>query len=161
MPLLSERQALLKQLDTVLKYLMLDGKEESEDFKEVYELKGSISRTRYFNLRVHLEKNRTMHDMLWRVSDRDFKQWVRCEKSSVLRLVKLIAPHPIFYGKEGGVPGNFHHRHKQAPIWVQLMVVLSKYDVMVMLLHKEQMEGITVFLQAKLSSSQKDFSRRF
>ena len=88
MPLLSERQALLKQLDTVLKYLMLDGKEESEDFKEVYELKGSISRTRYFNLRVHLEKNRTMHDMLWRVSDRDFKQWVRCEKSSFLRLVE-------------------------------------------------------------------------
>ena len=74
---------------------------------------------------------------------------------------KLIAPHPIFYGKEGGVPGNFHHRHKQAPIWVQLMVVLSKYDVMVMLLHKEQMEGITVFLQTQLSSSQKEFSRRF
>ena len=69
MPSLSERQALLKQLDTVLKYLMLDGQEETEDFKEVYELKGLISRTRYFNLRVNLEKNRTMRDMLWRVSD--------------------------------------------------------------------------------------------
>ena len=56
MPLLSERQALLKQLDTVLKYLMLDGKEESEDFKELYELKGSISRTRLLILEFILKR---------------------------------------------------------------------------------------------------------
>ena len=124
---MSERQTLLKELDTLLFWLAVTGNDKTVQFKELFDLKGAISATRYLNLRVHLEKNRSMHDMLFRVSDRDFKQWVRMEKPNFQKLVNLISGHPVFYhDKVGGVPGHFKHRHKQAPVWIQLMVVLSK-----------------------------------
>lgn len=64
MPSLSERKSLLNDLDFLIKVLAVDGKDNSSEFAELMELKGAISTTRYLNLRIHLEKNRTMNDML-------------------------------------------------------------------------------------------------
>ena len=80
MPDITERQMLLREFDLILKMLAMVGQEDEKDFNEIYELKGALEATRYFNLRHHLRKNRSMNDMLWQISEKDFKQWVRMEK---------------------------------------------------------------------------------
>ena len=65
MPENSERQTLLNQLDSIFKRLAVDGNDDTAEFYELIELKAEISIiTRYLNLRIHLEKNRSMRNIM-------------------------------------------------------------------------------------------------
>jgi hypothetical protein len=50
-------------------------------------------------------------------SDREFKVIARSDKSSFIRLVEMIEDHPVF---------DRSSRHKQSPVWLQLVVVLNR-----------------------------------
>ena len=118
MPKISERQKLIKEVDHVLKRLAIFGEDNTDDFEELLMLKWQIESCRYFNLRQHFEKNRTMNDMLWRFSETDFRQIVRMNKKSFKGLVGLLGSHRVFHNRS---------RVKQAPAWIQIMVTLQRF----------------------------------
>ena len=59
-----------------------------------------------------------MNEMLWQYGDREFKQLVRMKKASFEKLVEVLSLNPIF--------GSSNQKHKQIPVWIQLMVVLQR-----------------------------------
>jgi hypothetical protein len=117
MPRLSERQALIDDVESILKEMAINGDENTADFSEMMELRASLEETRYLNLRRHVRKNRSMNDMLWSYSDKDFRQAVRMDKSSFVRIVELIKNHPVFNRES--------KTRRQAAVWIQLMVTLQ------------------------------------
>ena len=96
MPKESERQSLLKGFDQVLKTLYLDGKENSKDFKEIYELKAGLESTRFLSPKEIIPKNQGMNNMLWQYPAKDFRQIVRMDKRSFVQYVDLIEDHRLF-----------------------------------------------------------------
>jgi hypothetical protein len=117
MPRISDRQKLLKDIEKTIKVLAIFGEDDTDDFNELMELRYVLGISRYINLRINYEKNRTMNDFLWRVSDADFRQITRMTKPSFKKLCTLIGSHNIFRGNSN---------HKQTPVWIQVMVVLTK-----------------------------------
>jgi hypothetical protein len=101
----------------MIKTMAMFGDEETNDFQELLDLKWSIEALRYFNIRQYYEKNRSMNAMLWRISDDDFRQIVRMNKPTFIKLVSLLGAHPVFHNNS---------RYKQCAAWVQIMVVLQK-----------------------------------
>ena len=116
MPRLSERQALIGELEETLKWFVLNDEEESVDFADLMEARELVELTRFLNLREYLQKNKDLPYMLWEYSDRDFKQAVRMRKASFVKLVELIEGDSIFKNNS---------RHKQAPVWIQTMITLQ------------------------------------
>jgi hypothetical protein len=117
MPRVSERQKLLNEVDSLLETMILYGDEKSKDFSQLMEVKVALSTFRFLNLRKHLAKNRSMNEMFLQYGHRDFKQVARMDKRSFERLVEMISGDPIFQSD---------NRKKQAPVWIQLMVVLTR-----------------------------------
>ena len=117
MPRLSERQKLLREVDMVAETLTVNGLHETKDFKEMLELKATLLAFRFLNLRKHLARSRTLNDALMHYSSNDFRQLARMDKTSSLRLLELIQADPIFQNRS---------RHKQAPVWMQLLVVMTR-----------------------------------
>ena len=70
------------------------------------------------NLKEHVITNKSMNDMLWIYGDREFKQLVRMRKQSFERLVEVLRHNRVF--------GSSDQKHKQAPVWTQVMVVLQR-----------------------------------
>ena len=114
MPRISDRQHLIRELDDMIKILAM----WEEEIEELLDIKACLESCRYFNLRSHIRKNRTMNEMLWFYGDREFKQVVRMKKESFMKLVNLISDDESF--------GSPLSRRKQAPVWVQLQVVLQR-----------------------------------
>jgi hypothetical protein len=117
MPKRSERRYLIFQLDYIAKLLVINGKEKSSELKDVLELRAGLSASRFLNGRTTVPKSNALAQMLFLYPEDDFKQIVRMNKDSFTRLVDLIKTHAIFHSTG---------RHKQHPVWVQLMVVLSR-----------------------------------
>ena len=117
MPAISERKALILEFDRVIRELAIQTDDANSEIDEVLDLKAHIESVRYLNLRTFINKNRSMNDMLLTYSDRDFRQAVRMDKRSFVRLHKLIEGDPIFKNKS---------YNKQVPSWVQLAVTLSR-----------------------------------
>ena len=55
--------------------------------------------------------------MLFHYPDTDFKQIVRMDKQSFVRIVQMIEGHAVFANNS---------RNEQAPCWIQTMVVLGR-----------------------------------
>jgi hypothetical protein len=85
MPHRSDRELLIKELDSFFKFLILVEEDDSEDFNELMEVRMGIESVRYVNLRKYETKKRSMNDMLWNYSDSAFKQIVRMDKQSFLK----------------------------------------------------------------------------
>jgi hypothetical protein len=119
MPKTSKRQALIKEFDRLLMFLILDDEDDSEDFEEIIELRNLVTENRYMDLRTTIPKNRSMNEMLWHFPERDFKQIVRMDKISFVQLVQLIQNNPVFSTNERIIK-------KQSPVWIQLYVVLQR-----------------------------------
>ena len=117
MPKVSERQTLLTDVESMLEILILNDQEGSKDFSDFMDLKIALLASRFLNLRKHLAKNRNMNEMFLRYGLRDFKQAARMDKLSFERLLGMICNDPIFQS------GN---KKKQAPVWIQLLVVLTR-----------------------------------
>lgn len=117
MPRISDRQYLLIKLDHMVKCMAMCDEEEDE-IEELLDLRASLASCRYLDLRRHIRKNKSMNEMLWYYDDREFKQVVRMKKDSFLKLLALISDDEAF--------GSPLSRHRQAPVWVQLQVVLQR-----------------------------------
>ena len=123
MPFVSERQELLDSLHRVAKMaLALD---DMEFFDEILELICFVESTRYLtsrryiNLRKHLRDGKTMEEMMARYREGEFIQTARMKKRSFQKLVDRISGDAVF--KTGA-----RCHHQQAPVWVQLLVVLQR-----------------------------------
>lgn len=116
MPRVSDRQFLLNELDHMIKILAIY--DEEEEIEELLEVRAFMASCRYLDLRKHIRKNRSMNEMLWFYGEREFKQVVRMKKDSFLKLLNLISDDEVF--------GSPRSRHRQAPVWVQLQVVLQR-----------------------------------
>ena len=119
MPFISERQILLSRLYKLAKYYCLFG--DAEGFDDAVDMIYLVEKNRYLgdrkyiNLRKHLRGS-----MMSTYNESSFRQTVRMNKTSFLKLVDIIAEDQVF--KTGAGYG----RHEQAPVWVQLMIVLQR-----------------------------------
>lgn len=124
MPFISERQLLLSRLYKLAKYYALF--DDAEGFNDTIEMIYVVEKNRYLgdrkyaNLRKHLRMNGSIMDMMSTYDERSFRQTVRMGKTSFLKLVDRLSDDPVFK------TGDEHGRHKQAPVWVQLMIVLQR-----------------------------------
>ena len=116
MPRLSDRQSILDDIDDMVKTMAAWDDEDNID--ELVDIRAAIASCRYLNLRAFIMKNKSMNEMLWFYDDREFKQVERMTKDSFLKLLNLISNDDAF--------GSPLSRHKQAPVWVQLQVVLQR-----------------------------------
>jgi hypothetical protein len=117
MPIISERSYLLSQFDFILRIMVMNGEEDSADFREIIDLRFGLLSTRYLNSRNLIPKNRELNRMLWYFPEREFRQIVRMDKQSFVRLLFKIQNHTVFQTRTN---------NKQEPVWIQLMVVLQR-----------------------------------
>ena len=75
----SERVQLLGQLDWMLRVISSHGDDDADkvDADLIADILATVTSTRYLNLREYIGKNRSMNEMLFTYSDRDFRQAVR------------------------------------------------------------------------------------
>ena len=114
---LSERAALLKDLEHVLRLMMLFDDDTSVDFDEMMELYCLVAGNRYFNARTNIPKSLEFCNGIFDYPDESFRTIARCTKATFFRLMSLIQAHPIF---------NNNSKNKQAPVHIQLIIVLNR-----------------------------------
>ena len=117
MPQISERANLIRQLESVLRNLICNGEENSTEFKKIMEIYAGITSTRCLNTRQVVPKSDSMERLFFHYPDNEFKQMVRMDKRSFLKLVEMIENHPVFLTETN---------NKQKHPWYQLMVVLNR-----------------------------------
>lgn len=121
MSILTDRvKKLICQLDFVLRNLVIDGKEDTKEFRELIAIRCGLGEMRYLNEREPVRKSKVMQEMLFHYPDREFMQIVRMSKQAFVRTVARIENHPVFHSV------GLHSRHKQADVWVQLMVTMGR-----------------------------------
>jgi hypothetical protein len=109
---------MLKELDRVLTMAAMLSDDEDEDVDDIVLMRSIIASKRFINLRQHVHKNKTMQEALWKFGEREFRMHARMNQASFLTLLTKICEHPVF--------GKQDQRHKQAPVWSQLFVVLQR-----------------------------------
>ena len=97
--------------------MILEGDDKSADFSDIMDIYEAVTGSRYLNERTTIPKTRALLDVVMQFDDREFKVLARCEKASFVRMVELIEDHPVF---------DKGSRHKQSPVWLQLLVVLNR-----------------------------------
>ena len=121
MPKVSERKKLLKELEHCAKHIIIStplGQEDDSDLDEILEISAALKQCRYLHPRVLDFKKRSMADLLWGYSERNFRQETRMSKDSFVRIVRCLEKHPIFE--------NNSHR-KQTSAWIQCLVVFRRF----------------------------------
>ena len=99
MPRFSDRQALLQDVTLVVDTLAICGDGDTKDFEQLMQLKATILSCRFLNLRKYLAKDKSMNKMFLHYGSKDFKQVVRVEKSSFLRILSIISDDEVFKNK--------------------------------------------------------------
>ena len=123
MPHISDRQMLVRDLDGFFKFLVKTDEDE-EDIEEIFSIRCTLEGCRYLNLRNYEKRRNGLSEALWQYSDRDFKQTVRMEKRSFLKLLEIVSVHRMFNKMSYNQYKRF--KSKQAPVWIQLMVALIR-----------------------------------
>jgi len=117
MPVKSERSTLIAELENLLRHMIIEGDDKSSEFIEIMDIYVSITGSRYLNERTVIPKTRALVEVMLQFEEREFKVLARCDKASFIRLVEMIEDHPVF---------DKDSRHKQSPVWLQLLVVLNR-----------------------------------
>jgi len=117
MPVLSKRKALLSDLNYLLKQLVIDGRDSTNEFSEIMELANSIGSHRYLNVSVPIPKNHEWRELFFAFPENDFRQMARMDQISFLKLLQKIEDHGVFRN-ESVAP--------QELVWVQLAVALNR-----------------------------------
>ena len=117
MPAISDRAKLLQELEFALIVLAADGKENSKDFQEIIEIKYQLTLSRNLNPICNVPKSDAMERMMFQFPDRQFRIIARCDKASFVRLVGDLETHASYRNAS---------RHGQKPIWIQVMMTLSR-----------------------------------
>ena len=116
MPFKSDRAALINELEQLLRLTIADDADNTSDFEEIMDIYVAVTGSRYLNERSYcVPKSGALVDIIMQFSDREFKVIARCDW--LIRLVKMIEDHPVF---------DRTSRHKQSPVWLQLLVVLNR-----------------------------------
>mmetsp|Transcript_6856 Transcript_6856/g.6158 ORF Transcript_6856/g.6158 Transcript_6856/m.6158 type:complete len:404 (+) Transcript_6856:89-1300(+) len=119
MPSLSEKQKIIKEIDEILIAMILFNDDDSDDFKELMDVRMSILTTRYLNARNNIPKNDLDSvEMIWLYEDKEFKQIVRMDKQSFVSVVRLLENNVVFLNNS---------RNQQAPVWVQCIVAFHRF----------------------------------
>ena len=117
MPVHSERHLLLKGLKRVIQFLIMDGKEGTADFNEIFTLYCDMESCRFLNARDPIPQSDGIRNLLHQFPDNTFKQIVRCSKSNFARIVELIKDDPVF---------SNNSLITQYPVEIQVMVTLNR-----------------------------------
>ena len=117
MPTKSDRVVLLEQFGSIIKQLILDGEEDSEDFKETVELNAVLTRSRNLKSREPIPKTRAFFDIVWDLPDDQFRLITRMNRESFVVLCKKLEFCKEFYS---------YGTKLQAPVWKQLLLVLNR-----------------------------------
>ena len=117
MPIYSERQLLLKAFKRIIRLLILDGKEGSQEFNEIFTLFVDMESSRYLNPRDPIPQSDGIRRLLQQFPDGTFKQIVRCSKPNFARIVDLIKDDPILTNRS---------LFSQYSVEIQLMVTLNR-----------------------------------
>lgn len=88
-----------------------------QDIDDLLMIKTHIESTRYFLPCSPVPKDSGLRELLWYYPDSSFRQIVRMDKASFVRLVNLIQGHECFKNNS---------RNQQEEPYYQLMVVLSR-----------------------------------
>lgn len=115
MPVYSERHLLIKCFKRILKILILDGKEDTADFREILASFYDIQACRYLNPREPIPQSDGLRNLLHHFPDNTFKQMVRCSKENFVRIIDLIKDDPVFHNNS---------LFSQYSVEIQLMVTL-------------------------------------
>lgn len=99
MPRKSERKLLLFELNKTLKELALDSQESTKDFSESLEIAASLSSTRYLNPRTLIPKSDGWTEILWHIPEGQFRQLVRMDQISFVRLLAKIEDNQVFHNE--------------------------------------------------------------
>jgi hypothetical protein len=108
---------LIQELDFLIRVLIADGQEKTKSFKEIMNLRLEMASNRYLNASTPIPKNKAMNLMLWHYPEREFRQIVRMDKKSFVKLVEQIKYHRVFQSNS---------MNKQEAVWIQLMVTLQR-----------------------------------
>ena len=89
MPVLSKRKALLSDLNHLLKQLVIEGRDSTNEFSEIIimELANSIDSHRYLNVSVPIPKNNEWRELFFAFPENDFRQMARMDQISFLKLL--------------------------------------------------------------------------
>ena len=117
MPKKSDKQVLLSELGSTIKQLILDDRDNSEDFKEIVELTETLERTKNLKTRTHIPKTTALFDNLWDLPDDQFKLIARMSRESFVELVKEIENKWVFYS---------YGTKMQSPVWKKLLLALNR-----------------------------------
>ena len=117
MPTQSDREILIAELNDVLRLFAIYDEDKSERFKELFDLLGAITNTRYLYPRVIVPKTTALVELMGVFEDKEFKVLARMSKQAFFRVLMLIEQHSIFQNNS---------KHSQAPVYVQLLVFLSR-----------------------------------
>ena len=101
----------------MLKQLAIDGKESTSEFGEILELAASLSSCRYLNPRTLIPKSEGWTEILWHIPESQFRQLIRMDQISFVRLLARIEDHPVFHNES---------LREQEKIWIQLSVALNR-----------------------------------
>ena len=75
MPVKSDKGSIIRQL-------ILDNRDNSEDFKEIVELTETLERTRNLKTRTQIPKTMALFEVLWDLPDDHFKLIARMSRES-------------------------------------------------------------------------------
>lgn len=120
MPRSSMRKGLLREIKLLLELLLLDGKENTNDFAELMQLLTVIESCRFLNYRKLTPKSAAFKSLLFQYSDRQFRQLARMSKDTFKTLVTALELHPIYQRSNRPRARNRGH-----PVWLQAFVALN------------------------------------
>jgi hypothetical protein len=118
MPKKSDRAIILKDLDTAFRTMCINGDENSPIFDEMFDIFVQLSFSRYLYEREPIPKTDGLAKLMLAFADKEFKIIARMGKDSFFQIVKLIENHEVFQ--------TVKSRHKQTPVWLQLLVTLNR-----------------------------------
>lgn len=118
MPKQSEKAKLSIEVENVLKFMIICGKKDSEEFKIIAKLYVGINSARYLKDIIPVPKSRGLRELLWTFDEFNFKQVTRMKKQTFLKLLGMIENNSVFQNKSA---------YFQGEIWHQLYVALNRF----------------------------------
>ena len=120
MPFISDRKLLLSNLERLAKRMIRNDEENSCEFNEIMDIYRHLLASRYLNPISRIPKSRSMLDIFWHYPENQFRQIVRMNKRSFLRLLEILSAHPIF-------SNTTQNPKKPTAAWIQLMIALQRF----------------------------------
>ena len=126
MPKTSERGKLLAEVDHLIwlhaiNESILDDaevkKSKEKDARDLLDLRLCICESRYLEPRSYRSDKHSLADQIWEYTERQFKQEVRMDRESFVKLVRILSSHSIFKNKS---------KLQQTPVWIQCLIVFRR-----------------------------------